>query len=117
MNFSFPENQSDALLLEVQDIKKAIQGRATIPIASLTDNPVCIISAYSDNWAFARYGMSHDLIVQTMQNDRIRWWPIYHDDQECVGKVQLFIGSTITCDDTAHIKVSFSHWTQFSEAN
>ncbi|PSS05886.1 Cytoplasmic dynein 2 heavy chain like [Actinidia chinensis var. chinensis] len=72
----FPENQSDALLLEVQDIKKAIQGRATIPIASLTDNP----------------------------NDRIRWWPIYHDDQECVGKVQLFIGSTITCDDTAHIK-------------
>ncbi|PSS16057.1 Epidermin biosynthesis protein like [Actinidia chinensis var. chinensis] len=72
----FPENQSDALLLEVQDIKKAIQGRATIPIASLTENP----------------------------NDRIRWWPIYHDDQECVGKVQLLIGSTITSDDTAHIK-------------
>ena len=48
MNFSFPENQSDALLLEVQDMKKAIQGRATIPIASLTENPVCILSAYSD---------------------------------------------------------------------
>ncbi|GFY97660.1 hypothetical protein Acr_12g0002010 [Actinidia rufa] len=63
-------------LLEVQDIKKGIQGRATIPIASLTENP----------------------------NDRIRWWPIYHDDQECVGKVQLLIGSTITSDDTAHIK-------------
>lgn len=44
-------------------------------------------------------------VIQIMQNDRIRWWPIYHDDQECVGKVQLSIGSTIRCDETAHIKV------------
>ncbi|KAM7492448.1 hypothetical protein LguiA_035369 [Lonicera macranthoides] len=72
----FPENQGDALLLEVQDEKKAVQGRAIIPITSLTDNP----------------------------NDRIRWWPIYHDDHECVGKVQLFISSTVTCDETANIK-------------
>ncbi|KAK9285459.1 hypothetical protein L1049_024652 [Liquidambar formosana] len=72
----FPESQGDALLVEVQDSNKSVQGRATIPISSLTDNP----------------------------SDRIRWWPIYHDDQECVGKVQLSIGSTITCDDTDHIK-------------
>ncbi|KAG5545886.1 hypothetical protein RHGRI_018143 [Rhododendron griersonianum] len=72
----FPDNQGDALLLEVRDTKKTIKGRAVIPIASLTDNA----------------------------NDRIRWWPIYHDDQECVGKVQLSIGSTIRCDETAHIK-------------
>ncbi|KAF7140396.1 hypothetical protein RHSIM_Rhsim06G0182800 [Rhododendron simsii] len=72
----FPDNQGDALLLEVRDTKKTIKGRAVIPIASLTDNP----------------------------NDRIRWWPIYHDDQECVGKVQLSIGGTIRCDETAHIK-------------
>ena len=45
MNFSFPENQGDALLLE-------IHGRAIIPIASLTENPVCIIYLYSDNGAF-----------------------------------------------------------------
>ncbi|XP_028096155.1 uncharacterized protein LOC114296056 isoform X1 [Camellia sinensis] len=74
---SFPENQGDALLLEVQDTKKTIHGRAIIPIASLTENP----------------------------NDRIRWWQIYHDDHECVGKVQLSIGSTITSNETAHIKV------------
>ncbi|CAL5406118.1 unnamed protein product [Camellia sinensis] len=72
----FPENQGDALLLEVQDTKKTIHGRAIIPIASLTENP----------------------------NDRIRWWQIYHDDHECVGKVQLSIGSTITSNETAHIK-------------
>ncbi|XP_059661311.1 uncharacterized protein LOC132307532 [Cornus florida] len=72
----FPENHGDALLLEVQDIKKTVQGRATILISSLMENP----------------------------NDRIRWWPIYHDDQECVGKVQLSIGSTITCNETTHIK-------------
>ncbi|THG12425.1 hypothetical protein TEA_002426 [Camellia sinensis var. sinensis] len=73
----FPENQGDALLLEVQDTKKTIHGRAIIPIASLTENP----------------------------NDRIRWWQIYHDDHECVGKVQLSIGSTITSNETAHIKM------------
>ncbi|KAI8552286.1 hypothetical protein RHMOL_Rhmol06G0254600 [Rhododendron molle] len=72
----FPDNQGDALFLEVQDTKKTIKGRAVIPIASLTDN----------------------------LNDRIRWWPLYYDDQECVGKVQLSIGSTIRSDETAHIK-------------
>lgn len=49
------------------------------------------------------------MIVGIIQNDRIRWWPIYHDDQECVGKIQLSIGSTITSDETNHIKVSFYH--------
>ncbi|KAJ4980949.1 hypothetical protein NE237_031786 [Protea cynaroides] len=68
----FPESQGDALLIEVEDTNKVIQGQATIQISSLTENP----------------------------NDRVRWWPIYHDDHECIGKVQLSIGSTITCDDT-----------------
>ncbi|EOX93622.1 Uncharacterized protein TCM_002512 isoform 1 [Theobroma cacao] len=72
----FPETEADALLVEVQDKKKSVQGRTTIPVSSLTDNP----------------------------NDRIRWWPIYHDDEECVGKIQLSIGSTITCDETSQIK-------------
>ncbi|KAF4360031.1 uncharacterized protein LOC115699041 isoform X1 [Cannabis sativa] len=72
----FPESQGDALLVEVQDTKKSVLGRATIPISSLTDNP----------------------------NDRIRWWPIHHDDQECIGKIQLSIGSTITNDETTHVK-------------
>lgn len=72
----FPENQGDALMLEVQDLNKVTQGRATIPLSSLNDIP----------------------------SDRVRWWPIYHDGHECVGKVQLSIGSTITCDETNPMK-------------
>uniref|UniRef100_A0A3Q7HGH3 Uncharacterized protein n=1 Tax=Solanum lycopersicum TaxID=4081 RepID=A0A3Q7HGH3_SOLLC len=56
--FSFPENQGDALLLEVQDMKKSTLGRTSIPVSAVADN----------------------------NNDKIRWWPIYHDDNECVGK-------------------------------
>ncbi|XP_031375043.1 uncharacterized protein LOC116189497 isoform X2 [Punica granatum] len=72
----FPESQGDALLVEVQDKNKSIQGRATIAISSLTDNP----------------------------NDKIRWWPIYHDDNECVGKIQLCITTAITSDENHNIK-------------
>ncbi|KAK4765869.1 hypothetical protein SAY87_007511 [Trapa incisa] len=72
----FPESQGDALLVEVQDRNKAVQGRATIPISSLSDNP----------------------------NDKVHWWPIYLDDNECVGKIQLCIGTTITSDETHNIK-------------
>ncbi|CAL1408017.1 unnamed protein product [Linum trigynum] len=72
----FPESEGDALLVEVQDSKQSLQGRATIPISSLNENP----------------------------NDRIRWWPLYLEGQECVGKIQLSISSTITCDETNSIK-------------
>ncbi|GJU02566.1 hypothetical protein Tco_1112904 [Tanacetum coccineum] len=73
----FPENQGDALLLEVQGEKRIIQGHAVIPVSSLHDNPV---------------------------SDRIKWWPIYHEDNECIGKAQLSITSTITSDETTHLK-------------
>ncbi|XP_010036107.1 uncharacterized protein LOC104425188 isoform X1 [Eucalyptus grandis] len=72
----FPESQGDALLVEVQDTKKSVLGRAAIPISSLTDNP----------------------------SDKLRWWPIYHDDHECVGKIQLSMAITSTSDETHHIK-------------
>ncbi|KAF6141359.1 hypothetical protein GIB67_008536 [Kingdonia uniflora] len=72
----FPESQGDALLVEVQDANKVTHGRAIIKISSLTDNP----------------------------SDKVRWWPLYHDDHECVGKVQLSIGSTITYDEVNPIK-------------
>ncbi|KAL3652499.1 hypothetical protein CASFOL_002180 [Castilleja foliolosa] len=72
----FPESQGDALLLEVLDVMKNVQGCATIAISSLTDNP----------------------------NDRVRWWPIYHNDHECVGKVLLSIGSSFTADETVPLK-------------
>ncbi|XP_020234326.1 uncharacterized protein LOC109814331 isoform X2 [Cajanus cajan] len=72
----FPLSQGDALIVEVQDSKKAIHGEARIPISSLSDNP----------------------------SDRIRWWPVYHDERECVGKIQLSIGSTMTSNENNHIK-------------
>ncbi|KAI3774836.1 hypothetical protein L1987_49398 [Smallanthus sonchifolius] len=72
----FPENQGDSLLLEVQGERRIIQGRAIIPVSSLHDNP----------------------------NDRIKWWPIYHEDNECIGKVQLSITSTVISDETTHLK-------------
>ncbi|KAF7833299.1 uncharacterized protein G2W53_015632 [Senna tora] len=72
----FPESQGDALLVEVQDSKKVVHGQARIPISSLSDNP----------------------------SDRIRWWPIYQDEHECIGKIQLSIGSTMTNDENNHIK-------------
>ncbi|XP_025667604.1 uncharacterized protein [Arachis hypogaea] len=74
----FPENQGDVLVVEVQDSKKAVHGQARIPISSLSDNP----------------------------SDKIRWWPIYHDEQECVGKIQLSISSTMTSDENNQIKSS-----------
>ncbi|GAB4859291.1 hypothetical protein Ancab_010753 [Ancistrocladus abbreviatus] len=37
-------------------------------------------------------------------NEKIRWWPIYHDDHECIGKIQLFVASTITSEEDNHIK-------------
>ncbi|XP_055824785.1 uncharacterized protein LOC129893300 [Solanum dulcamara] len=72
----FPENQGDALLLEVQDMRKSTLGRTSIPVSAVADN----------------------------NNDKIRWWPIYHDDNECVGKVQLSINCTITTDETTQVK-------------
>ncbi|CAA0816274.1 Unknown protein [Striga hermonthica] len=72
----FPETQGDTLLLEVLDTMKNVQGCATIPVSSLTENP----------------------------NDRVRWWPIYHIDNECVGKVLLSIGSSFTTDETMPMK-------------
>ncbi|KAG5053540.1 hypothetical protein JHK87_005738 [Glycine soja] len=72
----FPLSQGDALIVEVQDSKKVVHGEARIPMSSLSDNP----------------------------SDRIRWWPVYHDERECVGKIQLSIGSTMTSDENNHIK-------------
>ncbi|KAL3502951.1 hypothetical protein ACH5RR_037400, partial [Cinchona calisaya] len=72
----FPENQGDSILLEVQDVKKNVQGRASIPVSSMTDNPT----------------------------DKIRWWPIYHDDNECIGKVQLSVSCAFMYDETTHLK-------------
>ncbi|CAN6479606.1 unnamed protein product [Victoria cruziana] len=72
----FPESQADALLVEVRDSKGGIQGRSMVQISSLNDN----------------------------LNDRVRWWPIYDEDSQCVGKVQLAISCTNTSCETSSVK-------------
>ncbi|CAA6670133.1 unnamed protein product [Spirodela intermedia] len=69
-------NQGDAILVEVQNLNKATQGRAIIPVSSLTEN-LC---------------------------DRPQWWPIYRDDNECVGKVQLSVSCFSTYGGMNSIK-------------
>lgn len=104
-------SQGDALLVEVQDSKKAVHGEARIPISYLNDNPVCALSAaifvhrHSSSFPLHHPNLCNNYLELNMQSDRIRWWEINHDDNECVGKIQLSIGSTMTSGDNNHIKV------------
>lgn len=118
-SFSFPESDGDALLIEVQDKKKSVQGKAMISMTSLTDNPVNTTLVFLPNLNLFHFASDNMLIKCTdesstfFQNDNVRWWPIYHGEQECVGKIQLFLGSTTTSDEDYHIKVcSFSNKSQ-----
>ncbi|XP_057834399.1 uncharacterized protein LOC131044935 isoform X2 [Cryptomeria japonica] len=72
----FPESQGDVLIVEVQDCKGNAYGRSWIKISSITDDP----------------------------NDKIRWWPIYNEKHECVGKVQLSITNINTSGEMRSTK-------------
>lgn len=39
--FSYPENQSDELFIEVLDVNMGNQGKATIHLSSIADGHVC----------------------------------------------------------------------------
>ncbi|CAM0946286.1 unnamed protein product [Alopecurus aequalis] len=71
------ENQGDTILAEVQDTNRAIIGRAEIQVSSFTD--------------------THEEIT--------RWWPIYLDDQECVGKIQLCMNLSVSSDNYGSAKM------------
>ncbi|KAL3699757.1 hypothetical protein R1sor_017779 [Riccia sorocarpa] len=59
-----PESSADELIIDVQDIKGASQGRCVVQLASITDDPT----------------------------DRVRWFSVYAEpEHECVGKLQLSI--------------------------
>ncbi|KAI5054834.1 hypothetical protein GOP47_0029979 [Adiantum capillus-veneris] len=69
-----PESSGDDLLLELQDSRGEYRGRATIQLASLSDE----------------------------QTDRLRWWSVYNErDQDCIGKIQLFISFTVDSNSSA----------------
>ncbi|KAL8152252.1 hypothetical protein V2J09_010012 [Rumex salicifolius] len=74
----FPESQHDALVIEFQDVKRILHGQAIVPVSSLADS----------------------------SNDKSRWWPIYHDEHECIGKIQLVVSSTVTSEEDNNVKQS-----------
>ncbi|XP_066318117.1 uncharacterized protein [Miscanthus floridulus] len=66
------ESQGDVILVEVQDNNRVVIGRAKIQVSSLTD---------------------------TQLDEIIRWWPLYLDDQDCVGKIQLCMNLSMSSND------------------
>ncbi|XP_020099645.1 uncharacterized protein LOC109718055 isoform X2 [Ananas comosus] len=71
-HFFYIESQADAILVEVQDSNRAILGRATIQVSS--------------------FGDCHGQII--------RWFPIYPDNNGCIGKLQLSISISISPDNS-----------------
>ncbi|OEL33227.1 hypothetical protein BAE44_0005757 [Dichanthelium oligosanthes] len=72
------ESQGDVILVEVQDNNRVIIGRAKIQVSSLTD---------------------------TQQDEIIRWWPLYLEDQECVGKIQLCMNLSMSSNNNGSEKM------------
>nr|CAD1823011.1 unnamed protein product [Ananas comosus var. bracteatus] len=71
-HFFYIESQADAIFVEVQDSNRAILGRATIQVSS--------------------FGDCHGQII--------RWFPIYPDNNGCIGKLQLSISISISPDNS-----------------
>lgn len=102
--FSYIESQADAIFVEVQDSNRAILGRAIIQVSSFGDCHVCItfcvcqdniqkqksILKYFENWN---------------QGQIIRWFPIYLDNNGCIGKLQLSISISISSDNSGSTEV------------
>ncbi|KAG6543633.1 hypothetical protein Mapa_014996 [Marchantia paleacea] len=67
-----PESPADELIIDVQDIKGASQGRCVVQLTSISDDPT----------------------------DRVRWFSVYVEpEHECIGKVQLSISYNSTSSE------------------
>ncbi|WOK98149.1 hypothetical protein Cni_G06859 [Canna indica] len=73
----YPESLRDAILIEVQDMNRVNQGRATIPISCLAE--------------------SHEEVT--------KWFPIYLEDQGRAGKIQLSFSISHSSDKLTSTKV------------
>lgn len=71
----FPGTLGDDLIIIVLDSKGNCSGRVVVQIASIMDTA----------------------------NDKIRWWPIYNDN-EPIGKIQLHINYSTSEDHNSHLK-------------
>ncbi|CAO2037558.1 unnamed protein product [Urochloa humidicola] len=72
------ESQGDVILVEVQDNNRVVIGRVKIQVSSITD---------------------------TQQEEIIRWWPLYLEDQECVGKIQLCMNLSMSSNNNGSKKM------------
>ncbi|KDP29750.1 hypothetical protein JCGZ_18685 [Jatropha curcas] len=73
----FPDNHSDDLIIEVQDSKGKYCGRILAQVAAIADDP----------------------------NDKLRWWPIYHEpDHDLIGRMQLYVNYSTALDESNHPK-------------
>ncbi|KAG6474431.1 hypothetical protein ZIOFF_068366 [Zingiber officinale] len=78
---SYEVTQGDDLIIDVYDSKAKSCGRVVVQVACIADDPV------------------HDT------NDKLRWWPIYHEpEHELVGRVQLYISYTTNPDENNGLK-------------
>uniref|UniRef100_A0A453NM32 MHD1 domain-containing protein n=3 Tax=Aegilops tauschii subsp. strangulata TaxID=200361 RepID=A0A453NM32_AEGTS len=71
------EGQGDVILVEVQDNNRVVIGRAEIQVSSFSD--------------------AHEEFT--------RWWPLYLEDQECVGKIQLCLNLSMPADNYGSAKM------------
>ena len=76
-------------------------------MASIADEPVRFLE-----FTYFIYGlgrvifMLEGLTIGSMQGNKLRWWPIFHEpEHELVGRVQLHISYSITSDENNYPKV------------
>ncbi|KAG6472656.1 hypothetical protein ZIOFF_070131 [Zingiber officinale] len=101
--YSFPDSLGDDLIIDVYDSKAKSCGRVVVQVACIADDPVhdtVLVHFISFNMIVIL-----NLEFCFMQNDKLRWWPIYHEpEHELVGRVQLYISYATNPDENNGLK-------------
>ncbi|KAI3921724.1 hypothetical protein MKX01_005413 [Papaver californicum] len=109
--FSVPSEESFSCLFQLKS--------ATDETDAERNSSIHLMAGTGGHHVFFPGNQGDGLLLEVQdldKSDRFRWLPIFHDGHECVGKVQLSIGSTITCDETNPTKGAWQ-WllTEFSD--
>uniref|UniRef100_A0A0E0JWX7 Uncharacterized protein n=1 Tax=Oryza punctata TaxID=4537 RepID=A0A0E0JWX7_ORYPU len=102
------ESQGDSILVEVQDNNRVVIGRAKIQVSSITDTHVCparCSPSFGSIVSLTHFSTWHVCGKKQQQEEIIKWWPLYLDDQECVGKIQLCINFSVSSDNQGAAKM------------
>uniref|UniRef100_A0A0D9VEN6 Uncharacterized protein n=1 Tax=Leersia perrieri TaxID=77586 RepID=A0A0D9VEN6_9ORYZ len=60
---------------------------------------------YNNRAVIGRAKIQVSSITDTHQEEIIKWWPLYLDDQECVGKIQLCVNFSVSSDNQGAAKM------------